>query len=75
MLDALVQRLREVPTTPKREHGIREVLTVSSIDPDNDVRGFYAKAGFVEAGRLKNVGWKFGKWWDTSYMQLSLRPD
>ena len=37
------------------------------------MRGFYAKAGFVEVGHLKEVGWKFGKWWDVGFGQLSLR--
>ena len=71
LLSAVLQKLREVPKSSTREHGIREVLTVSAIDPCNDVRKFYAKSGFVEVGRLKKVGWKFGRWWDTSYGQLS----
>ncbi|MCL6682986.1 N-acetyltransferase family protein [Sphingomonas sp. SE158] len=28
--------------------------------------------GFVEAGRMKSVGFKFGRWLDTLYMQLGL---
>ncbi len=32
----------------------------------------HAKAGFVEAGRMRNVGRKFGRLLDTVYMQLSL---
>ena len=73
LLSALLRELRKVPKTPRREHGVREILTVSAIDPENDVRGFYAKNSFVEVGRLRDVGWKFGRWWDTSYGQLSLR--
>ena len=28
--------------------------------------------GFSEAGRMKSVGFKFGRWLDTLYMQRSL---
>jgi len=28
--------------------------------------------GFVEAGRMKSVGFKLGRWLDTLYMQLGL---
>ena len=34
----------------------------------------HAKAGFVEAGRMKSVGRKFGRWLDTLYMQKALGP-
>ena len=29
--------------------------------------------GFVETGRMKSVGYKFGRWLDSLYMQLRLR--
>jgi phosphinothricin acetyltransferase len=35
----------------------------------------HAKFGFVEVGRLKSVGFKFGRWLDTVYMQLMLPGD
>lgn len=34
----------------------------------------HARAGFVEAGRMKSVGRKFGSWLDTLYLQRSLGP-
>lgn len=34
----------------------------------------HLKAGFVEAGRMKSVGRKFGRWLDTLYLQLPLGP-
>jgi L-amino acid N-acyltransferase YncA len=34
----------------------------------------HSKAGFVEAGRMKAVGRKFGRWLDTLYMQKALGP-
>ncbi len=75
MLDQLMERLRAIPKTAERVNGACEVLAISAIDPEDDVRDFYLKAGFVEAGCLRKVGWKFGKWWDTSYMQYSLRDE
>jgi L-amino acid N-acyltransferase YncA len=32
----------------------------------------HEKAGFEHAGRMRAVGWKFGRWLDTVYMQRSL---
>lgn len=32
----------------------------------------HARCGFVEAGRLRAVGWKHGRWLDNVYMQLEL---
>lgn len=34
----------------------------------------HRKAGFVEAGRMRSVGRKFGRWLDTLYMQKALGP-
>jgi phosphinothricin acetyltransferase len=31
--------------------------------------------GFVETGRMKSVGYKFGRWLDSLYMQLRLHDD
>ena len=31
--------------------------------------------GFVETGRMKSVGYKFGRWLDSLYMQLRLHED
>jgi phosphinothricin acetyltransferase len=32
----------------------------------------HAACGFVEVGRLKQVGWKHEKWLDSVYMQRDL---
>lgn len=34
----------------------------------------HARLGFVHAGRLRNVGFKFGRLLDTVYMQLDMTP-
>ncbi|KAG8534120.1 uncharacterized protein KY384_000964 [Bacidia gigantensis] len=75
LLEALIQALREVPVSEARENGVKEMLAVCSLDPANDVRDFYRKLGFKDRGHLRNVGCKFGKWWDTAYSQLSLRSE
>ena len=72
LLRALTKQLKQVPKTPAREHGIREVLAIVSIDPNKDVGGFYKSQGFRQAGLLEDVGWKFGRWIHTAYWQLSL---
>ena len=75
LLRALVDDLRKVPSTENRPHGVREVMSVMTSDSRHpmDLQKFYGSEGFVEAGLLKNVGWKFGRWIDVAYWQLSLR--
>lgn len=34
----------------------------------------HARLGFVEAGRMRGIGRKFGRWLDTVYMQRALGP-
>ncbi|KAI4211695.1 MAG: hypothetical protein LQ351_005598 [Letrouitia transgressa] len=55
---------------------IKQLIAVIAIDPKDDeaerLRRFYAKAGFVEVGHLRAVGWKFDQWLDTRYMQLAI---
>ena len=73
LLRALIEKLKEIPRTSAREHGVREVFAIVSIDPSKDVGGFYKSQGFRQVGYFENVGWKFGKWVHTAYWQLSLR--
>jgi L-amino acid N-acyltransferase len=54
-----------------REQGIHTMI--AGIDKDN--KGsieFHRKAGFVEIGTLKEVGFKFNRWLDLVFMQLML---
>ena len=49
-------------------------VMVGGIDADNkDSIAFHKKFGFTENGVLKEVGFKFGKWLDLQFMQLTLR--
>lgn len=46
---------------------IRNILAVMAVDPDGKddgeaLRRWYIKRGFVERGRMINVGFKLGKW-------------
>ena len=34
--------------------------------------GVHKACGFTDAGNLRNIGWKFGRWLDTPMMQLAL---
>ncbi|OAG05036.1 acyl-CoA N-acyltransferase [Paraphaeosphaeria sporulosa] len=57
--------------------GVKTVLATMAVDETGPGGGltlqrFYERAGFEQAGRLKHVGYKFGRWIDSIYMQLSL---
>lgn len=51
--------------------GFRQMIAViGGAEPAS--AALHAKLGFVEVGRIHNVGYKFGRLLDTLYMQLSL---
>jgi L-amino acid N-acyltransferase YncA len=55
------------------EAGFRQMIAViGGAEPAS--AALHAKAGFVEAGRMRSVGRKFGRWLDTLYMQKPLGP-
>jgi L-amino acid N-acyltransferase YncA len=53
--------------------GFRQMIAVIGGGEPASV-AVHGKAGFVEAGRMRSVGRKFGKWLDTVYMQRTLGP-
>ncbi len=64
LLDALVDRARL--------QGLH--LMIAGIEAENAVSiRLHEKAGFVEAGRLHEVGFKFGRWLDLTFMERRLR--
>ena len=55
------------------EAGFRQMIAVIGGAEPASV-ALHSKAGFVEAGRMRSVGRKFGRWLDTLYMQRALGP-
>jgi len=48
-------------------------IMVGAIDASNTASiALHKKAGFVEAGIIREAGWKFGRWLDALYMQKFL---
>lgn len=67
LLDALLARCATA--------GVREVIAVV-VDADAGASlGLHRSRGFVEAGRLRNVGFKHGRRLDTLLLQRSLAAD
>lgn len=63
----LVEQLVQLAKAESR-HSI-----IARIDTQNEGSiHFHEKMGFTEVGRLKEIGFKFGKWLDVVYMQLML---
>lgn len=63
LLETLLARAREL--------GLR--LIVASITSDNAASiTLHGNAGFEVMGTMHNAGYKFGRWMDTTYMQLDL---
>jgi len=56
---------------------VRNLIACIAVDEDGPKKGlglkeWYESFGFEQSGRLKGVGWKFGKSIDTIYMQLCI---
>ena len=53
------------------ERGFRTMIAViGGADPASIA--LHSAVGFVEVGRLRRVGFKFGRWLDSVYMQRDL---
>ncbi|HSN43643.1 MAG TPA: GNAT family N-acetyltransferase [Propionibacteriaceae bacterium] len=53
-----------------RGHGVHAMLGV--LDAENEASlAFHKRLGFVEVGRLPEVGRKFGRWLDVVFVQLT----
>ncbi|WP_336214282.1 GNAT family N-acetyltransferase [Nonomuraea sp. LPB2021202275-12-8] len=51
----------------------RQIVAVIADGGEETSRKLHAAFGFAEAGRLRNVGFKHGRWIDTVLLQLDLR--
>lgn len=56
------------------QRGIREMVAVISDRGADGSIALHKKLGFVEVGRMGKVGFKFGRWLGTVYLQKSLKP-
>ncbi len=52
--------------------GFRQMVAVIGDSENVGSIGVHASLGFQRVGTLRAVGWKFGRWLDTVYMQLPL---
>ena len=66
LLEALIEACRDT--------GIREMVAVVSDKGAEASIALHEKLGFVEVGRMGRVGFKFGRWLGTIYLQRSLKP-
>jgi phosphinothricin acetyltransferase len=57
-----------------REAGFKQMIAVIGGAEPASV-ALHAASGFTEAGRMKSVGFKFGQWLDSVYLQLSIDRD
>ena len=68
---ALVGQLIEDATAA----GFRQMVAVIGDSENVGSIGVHASLGFQRVGTLRAVGWKFGRWLDTVYMQRPLGDD
>lgn len=54
--------------------GIRQIVAVISDKGAEASVALHERFGFVETGRMGRVGFKFGRWLGTIYLQKSLKP-
>jgi L-amino acid N-acyltransferase YncA len=54
--------------------GLRQMIAVIGDSGNQASIRLHRRFGFEEIGALKNVGFKFGRWLDTVFMQRSLGP-
>lgn len=66
LLEALIEACEQA--------GIREMVAVISDKGAEGSIALHEKLGFVEVGRMGRVGFKFGRWLGTIYLQKSLKP-
>ncbi len=58
-----------------RAAGARQVIAVVADGGDGSSVRLHGASGFVEAGRLRSVGFKHGRWLDTLLLQADLTGD
>ena len=74
LLRELIDQLRRSPATAARPHGVREALAGMTADDRHpmDLEKFYGSEGFEKVGHIKRAGFKFDRWIDVAWWQMSL---
>jgi phosphinothricin acetyltransferase len=70
----LGRALLEALITACEQKGIRQMVAVISDKGAEGSVALHLKLGFVEVGRMGRVGFKFGRWLGTIYLQKELKP-
>lgn len=55
-----------------KEQGMHSMVALIDADNTGSI-AFHKQFGFIEAGLLKEAGFKFGRWLDVQFMQLLLK--
>ena len=66
LLDELIRRCADL--------GYRQIVAVIGDSANAASIGVHAACGFVRVGTLRSVGFKFGRWVDSVFMQRPLGP-
>lgn len=65
-----------MPPLIEAARGLGLHAVIAAIDVANEASlRLHARFGFEQVGHLKEVGWKFGRWLDVAYLQLTLPRD
>lgn len=57
------------------DRGYKQVLAMIGDSDNQGSIGLHRSCGFVSVGNARNLGFKFGRWLDVVYMQLSIQAD
>jgi len=68
----LGSQLLEALIAATRSWGAKQIIAVIADSGEPASAALHRSAGFLEAGRLRQVGFKNGRWLDTLLLQLSL---
>ena len=70
----LGRALLEALIAASEQSGIHQMVAVISDKGAESSIALHEKLGFVEVGRMGRVGFKFGRWLGTIYLQKHLKP-
>jgi phosphinothricin acetyltransferase len=66
LLEELIRRCEDL--------GYRQIIAVIGDSANTASIGVHAACGFLRVGTLRSVGFKFGRWVDSVFMQRHLGP-